>query len=68
MIENVTMSNRCRVELVGYFYTLELYDSEGAEIYNLDDAAEAAELQYGADWACVYNGNEGVDRDSWLSR
>lgn len=50
-----------KVELAGSFYTYELYDSKGREIFELDKAIEAAEWQYAGVWNSVYNGNEAAD-------
>ena len=54
------------VELAGSFYTYELYNAAGEHIFNVSDAAECAEEQYGTDWQSVYNGNEAIDRDDYL--
>ena len=53
----------CR--LTGGFYSFRLYDHDGREQFTLSDACEAAELVYGSEWAEVFNGDEGTDRDSW---
>lgn len=55
-----------RVEVIGSFYTFELYDSRGREVFNIHDAAEAAEDEYGSDWSCVYNGQEAMTRDEYM--
>ena len=49
--------------MAGSFYTYELYDEKGREIYTLSEAVRAAEQQFGADWNCVYNGQEAVSRE-----
>lgn len=54
-----------RVELKDYFHTLELYDSKGREIFDIDSAAEAAEEQYGSGWASVFNGQEAATREDY---
>ncbi len=54
------------VELAGEFYTYELYNAAGEHIFNVSDAAESAEEQYGTDWQSVYNGIEGVEREEYL--
>jgi hypothetical protein len=48
--------NKFRIELIGAFYTYELYDSRGREIFDLDEAIEAAEEQYPNEWYSVFNG------------
>ena len=52
------------VELVGSFYTHKLYDEKGREVFNLQDACQAAEREYGDGWAIVYNGEQALTRDS----
>lgn len=55
-----------RVELAGSFHTAELYDSNGSEVYDIDDAASCAECEYGDEWVSVFNGNESWDREAWI--
>jgi len=62
----VTIMRPFSVELVGEFYTFKLYDSRGREIMDMQAAAEFAESEFGADWAGVFNGSEGIARDDWL--
>ena len=52
------MTAKFKVELLGSFYTFELYDSRGREIFILDEAIEAAEEQYPNEWQSVFNGEE----------
>ena len=54
-----------RIEFAGSFYTSELYDADGRNVFDLMEAAEAAEEVYGDGWACVYNGNEGIERSDY---
>jgi hypothetical protein len=49
--------NKFRIELLGAFYTFELYDFRGREIFTLDEAIEAAEEQYAGEWQSVFNGD-----------
>lgn len=54
-----------RVELKGSFYTYELYDERGAEVFDLEDAVRVANWLYPDQWSCVYNGSESaVPEDS----
>jgi hypothetical protein len=55
------MIAKFRIELLGSFYTFELYDSRGREIFTLDEAIEAAEEQYPNEWQSVFNGEEAVE-------
>ena len=55
-----------RVELVGVFYTAELYDQKGRQVFGAEEAAEAAEAEYGAGWSCVYNGEASINREDWI--
>lgn len=55
------------VELAGSFYTYELYNDAGAHIYDLTEAVNCAEDQFGEDWQAVYNGNEGEEREECLT-
>lgn len=50
-----------RVELIGAFYTFELYDDRGREIFELGEAVEAAESQYPGTWRSVFNGEVGQE-------
>lgn len=59
--------NHFQIELRNYFYTLELYDSMGREVFDLQTACEAAEEQYGADWQSVFNGHESMSREDYLT-
>lgn len=63
----MTMNKSFRVEFIGAFYSGELYDIRGREVFTLAEAAEAAEDVYGDGWSCVYNGSEAIDRESWLT-
>lgn len=44
------------VELNSCFHTYELYDSEGRQIFNLQDAIDVANKQFGDSWVSVFNG------------
>lgn len=57
------MHRRFSCRLLGDFHSFVLYDHDGKEQFTLRDAAHAAELVYGSEWAEVFNGDEGVDRD-----
>jgi hypothetical protein len=59
------MPHKFRAELKGYFHTVEIYDSRGREVFDLEAAAQAAEQSYGADWASVFNGSEAITREDW---
>lgn len=52
-----------KVTFVGSFYSSELYDRHGKEVFTLDDAIQTAEELYGEDWKEVFNGQEGISRD-----
>lgn len=54
-----------RVCLVSTFYSMELYDERGDEVYDLGDACRVAEELYGESWKEVYNGQFGLSRDEW---
>jgi len=54
-----------RVELLGNFHTFELYNARGAEIFDLLEAIECAEEQFGPEWACVYNGQQAMTRSAY---
>ena len=54
------------VELAGSFYTYDLYGASGGSIYDLREATECAEDQFGTDWQSVYNGNESMEREEYL--
>lgn len=53
-----------RMTIRGYFYSLELYDDKGREVYTLDEAIKAAE-RYHPDWDSVYNGHESMNHDDY---
>lgn len=55
------MTAKFKVELLGSFYTFELYDSRGREIFTLDEAIEAAEEQHTGLWQSVFNGEEAAE-------
>ena len=59
----MSAGNPFKVELVGSFYSFQLYDEFGREIFELSAAIEEAEKQFGTDWNCVYNGSEGAERE-----
>lgn len=61
------MGSKYRIELKGVFYTAELYDSKGREVYDSATAVEVAEELYGDSWTCVYNGQYAVTRDEHLA-
>jgi len=52
------------IRLTGEFHPFTLYDHDGRECDTLREAALTAELIYGSDWAEVFNGDEGADRDT----
>lgn len=52
-----------RFTLVGSFHSYELYDRRGREVFNLDEAVEAAEELYGDEWVEVYNGESAAARE-----
>jgi hypothetical protein len=62
------MKNKFSVELVGYFYSLELYDCRGSEVFELEEAVAVAEKEYGNKWQSVFNGNEGISREDWMAK
>jgi hypothetical protein len=47
-----------KVELFGYFYTLELYNEQGREVFDADEAVIVAEALYSGEWLSVFNGSE----------
>ena len=49
--------------LLGEFHSHPLYDHDGNTQHTLRDAARCAELVYGSEWAEVFNGDVGCDRD-----
>lgn len=49
-----------KVCLKGVFFTFELYDQRGREVFTLDEAIEAANDEYPGEWCEVFNGQEGV--------
>ena len=49
--------------LLGGFHSHPLYDHDGEESFTLKEAAQTAELVYGSEWAEVFNGDDGMDRD-----
>ena len=49
--------------LLGDFHSHPLYDHDGEECFTLKEAARTAELVYGSEWAEVFNGDAGCDRD-----
>jgi hypothetical protein len=53
------------VLLSGSFHSFNLYDAHGREITEMMAAADFAESEFGADWAEVFNGSEGIDRDEY---
>jgi hypothetical protein len=55
------MANKFRIEFWGAFYTGELYDNQGREIFTLEEAIAAAESQYPGQWQSVYNGEEAAE-------
>jgi len=56
------------VKMKDSMHAYELYDDKGANVYDLDKAAEAAEAVHEDDWKEVYNGREGISRDEWLEK
>lgn len=56
-----------RVCLSGYFYSLELYDQNGREVFSLEDACEAAEQVFESEWESVYNGGAELSREDYLA-
>lgn len=54
------------VELAGSFYTYNLYNEDGKQIFDLMEAADRAEELYEIDWQGVYNGNEGIGREDYV--
>lgn len=56
--------SRFKVELLGSFYTFELYDDKGREIFDLDKAIETAESQHAGLWRSVFNGEIGQENPS----
>ena len=59
----MTQPRRFQCRLLGGFHSFELYDHDGNECFTLRDAAQTAELVYGSEWAEVFNGDVGCDRD-----
>jgi hypothetical protein len=57
-----------KVQLVGSFHTLEIYDSRGREIDDLETAVAEAERQYRDEWKCVFNGLEAAERTAAKGR
>ncbi len=55
------------VELVGTFHTIKLLDHAGRSITNIMVAAEIAEDEFGSDWDSVFNGDDAMYRDDWLT-
>jgi hypothetical protein len=60
------MKRPFKVRTVGSFYSYELLDERGCEVYSLEKAADIAEKVYEFSWQEVYNGEEGIDREDWL--
>jgi hypothetical protein len=56
-----------RVTLAGEFYSYELYDERGREIFTLATAIAEAERQFGSDWVSVYNGESSANREDVTS-
>ena len=54
------------VRLAGQSQYLALYNRRGADIHDLEWAADAAEREHGDRWREVSNGQEGISRDEWL--
>jgi hypothetical protein len=48
------------VRLKGSFYSFELYDNEGKQLYDLYSAIKSAKEQYPNEWTEVYNGETGA--------
>lgn len=63
------MKHKFKVEIAGDFYSHELYDEKGREVFDLKKATQVAEDQFGDEWAIVYNGEKALTRenvpDSW---
>lgn len=53
------MKFKFKVHLLSSFYANELYDENGSEIFNLEDAIRVAKDRYPNDSWEVYNGNDG---------
>jgi len=52
--------------LVGSFHSLEILDSRGREVYDMNEAIDVVESQYNDEWKEIYNGIEGISREEWL--
>lgn len=61
------MRNKFSVEFVNSFYTSVIYDARGRECFDVVSAADAAEDLYGDGWSCVYNGEDSITREDYLS-
>jgi hypothetical protein len=54
------------VTLVGSLHAQELYNADGAAVYDIYEAVECAEDTYGSDWESVHNEQDGISRDDYL--
>lgn len=59
------MTRPFHVQITNCFFTLELLDSQGREIRDMYDAADAAECEYGCEWESVFNGDVAISREEW---
>lgn len=59
------VAEKFMIRFAGDFYSHTMYDAKGAEVFDLEQAAQVAEEIYGDNWTEVYNGEEAISRDDW---
>jgi len=60
------MKRRFSVRLIGGFYTFELDDDKGREVFEIEEACLSAEEQFPGEWAELWDGDKGISRDNYI--